>query len=335
MPRSLAQPRTPLIVLGLLVLLAVLGWGMYLSVKAGYDAQQGRFNQERTELTGRVADLQSTLATERSTSSGRIAELEDTLARERAAAGDLAALEARIDRAKAELNQRMTVLGEREQDRAAAEAALAAVQSQLTGLTEERDGATGRLNHRLQVLGERELDLVKAERALGHARTEHDRLQAEIADLGQTLASRKAALGALDIQVAALGREQSKSASELDRTRSALAGTQATLADAEAKLDKALLAQGVAELTASRTALRQEVADLNAELAHKQPLFHESVSVNRKLLGLDQQLRSLSVERDKLTAELQALVAQLGQAQEGHAAGADATPESLAKLVGE
>ncbi len=335
MPRSLAQPRTSLIVLGLLVLLAVLGWGMYLSVKAGYDAQQGRFNRERTELTGRVADLQSTLATERSTSSKRIAELEDTLARERAAAGDLAALEARLDHAKSELNQRMTVLGERERDRAAAEAALTEVQAQLGALTEQRDAATGRLNHRLQVLGERELDLVNAERALGHARTEHDRLQAEVAALDRTLASRKTALGALDVEMAALGREQSTSASELDRTRSALAGAQATLTEVEAKLDKALLAQGVAELTASRTALRQEVADLNAELEHKQPLFHASVSVNQKLLGLDEQLRSLSIERDKLTAELQALVAQLGRAQEGHAAGAEAAPESLAKLVGE
>ncbi len=119
MPQPLAQRRTSLIVLGLAALLAVLGWGMYLSVKTGYDAQQARFNQERTELTERIADLESTLATERSATSERIGSLEGSLARERSAAGDLAALEARIGHAKADLNQRLAALGERERDRAA------------------------------------------------------------------------------------------------------------------------------------------------------------------------------------------------------------------------
>src|SRR4051812_20307435 len=82
MPRSLAQSRYTLIVLGLLVLLAILGWSLYLSVRSGYDAQQGRFNQERTELTDRVANLEGTLVAERSTSSSRIAQLELTLAME-------------------------------------------------------------------------------------------------------------------------------------------------------------------------------------------------------------------------------------------------------------
>ena len=116
MPRSLAQPRTTLIVLGLLVLLAIFGWGMYLSVQAGYDAQQGRFNQERTELTDRVAVSKHPRGRARRRRR-RIAELEDALASERAAAGDLAALEARIGQAKSELNQQMAVLGERERDR--------------------------------------------------------------------------------------------------------------------------------------------------------------------------------------------------------------------------
>ncbi len=335
MPRSPVPQRTSLVVLGLLVLLAVLGWAMYLSVKAGYDAQQARFNQERTELTGRVADLEGTLATERSTSSGRIAGLEDTLAGERAAAGDLAALTGRIEQAKADLNRRMTALGERERDRAAAEAALGETRSQLTALTEQRAGATGRLNQRLMVLGQREVDLASAGRALDHARAERDRLQAEIAGLEQTFANRNGTLGAVDVKLAALLRERAKATAALERTQGALAGTQTTLTEVEAKLDKALLAQDVAELAASRTALRQEVADLNAELDHKQPLFHQSVSVNRQLLGLDERLRSLSIERDKLTVQLQALVAELARAREGHAARAIGAPEDLVKLTGE
>ena len=107
------------------------------------------------------------------------------------------------------------------------------------------------------------------------------------------------------------------------------------LTEVEAKLDKALLAQDVAELAASQTALRQELADLNTELDHKQPLFHQSVNVNRQLLGLDERLRSLSIERDKLTVQLQALVAELARAREGHAARGLGAPEDLVKLTGE
>jgi predicted nucleic acid-binding Zn-ribbon protein len=333
MPRLVAQPRTALIVLGLLVLLAILGWGLYLSVKAGYDAQQGRFNQERTEFTGRIADLEGRLATERGTAAERIAGLENSLARERAAAGDLAALEGRIDHATSELNQRMAVLGERERDRAAAEAALTGVRARLAALTEARDRATARLNQRLQVLGERERDLAETERTLDRTKAERDRLQTEAADLDRTILAKKTALGALDVKLAQDSRAQSSSAAALERTRDALAAAQTRLTAVEAKLDKALLAEGVAQLTASQTTLRQEVASLNAELERKGPLFHQSVSVNQKLLGLDEKLRSLSVERDKLTAELQALVAELGQAQARHGAGVEATTASFAKLT--
>jgi hypothetical protein len=58
------------------------------------------------------------------------------------------------------------------------------------------------------------------------------------------------------------------------------------------------------------------------------------VSVNQKLLGLDEQLRSLSIERDKLAGQLQALVGEIGQAQSGHAADANGAPEGLTKLTG-
>ena len=153
MARPLSQQHTRYIVIGLLVLLAVLGWGMYLTVKSGYDAQQARFNQERAEFTGRVGDLERTLEDERATSSSRIAGLEDTLEIERAAAGDLAALEAQIESARSELNRRMTALGGREQDLAAVEAALSDAQSQLAALEQQRDGRANRLNQRIKVLG--------------------------------------------------------------------------------------------------------------------------------------------------------------------------------------
>ena len=66
------------------------------------------------------------------------------------AAGDLAALTVGIEKAKSELNQRMTVLGEREHDLAAAAAALAGARSQLAALTGDQAASTARLNHRTQ-----------------------------------------------------------------------------------------------------------------------------------------------------------------------------------------
>ena len=59
------------------------------------------------------------------------------------------------------------------------------------------------------------------------------------------------------------------------------------------------------------------------------------MSVDRQLVGLDERLRSLSAERDKLTGELQELVAQLVPPQAASAAGPGAPPESLAKLTGQ
>jgi len=96
-----------------------------------------------------------------------------------------------------------------------------------------------------------------------------------------------------------------------------------------------LLAQTVAALTASRDALRQEVADLNSELKVKQPLFVRSVSVNQELVTLDEQVRALSDQRDALAAELQELVAQLEQSQAGLPSETGQPDESVAKLTGD
>ncbi len=116
---------------------------------------------------------------------------------------------------------------------------------------------------------------------------------------------------------------------------SGLASAQQTLGETEARLDKARLAQSVAELAADRDALRQEAADLNAELQHKQPLLGRSISVNQELRGLDEQLRALTMQRDDLAAELQQLVGQLaeGKAELAPEAAKAAADDSVAELV--
>jgi septal ring factor EnvC (AmiA/AmiB activator) len=105
--------RTNLIVAALVLLLAIVGWIMYASVKSDFDDQATRFAAERTDFTGRIEGLSG----EREQLSGQVADLEQTLAEERAAAGDLASLRERIGTASASLNQRMEALGGRERER--------------------------------------------------------------------------------------------------------------------------------------------------------------------------------------------------------------------------
>jgi chromosome segregation ATPase len=225
-------------------------------------------------------------------------------------------------------------LGGREQDLATAEAALSEAQSRLAALEQQQDEGADRLNQRLKVLGERELDLASAQRALSHAQSQRDQLGTEIAELQQRRTAMQTQLGALNVGVATLARNQSKATSELEKTSSQLASTQKTLGETEAKLDKAVLAQTVTALTASRDALRQTVADLNSELKVKQPLFVRSVSVNQELVTLDGQVRALADQRDALAAELRELVAQLGQSQAELPADTAQPDESVAKLTG-
>jgi chromosome segregation ATPase len=161
MARFYAQSRT-LLVPGLLVLLAILGWGMYLIVKSGYEAQQVRYNQERTEFSGRIQDLEGTLGE----AAERAGQLERTLAAERAAAGDLAALEGALGEVRTQLDRSTTMLGERARELAAAEQALRAARDRLAALEREQQSSLGRLEQRQQALGQREVDLAAALRAL-------------------------------------------------------------------------------------------------------------------------------------------------------------------------
>jgi hypothetical protein len=90
----------------------------------------------------------------------------------------------------------------------------------------------------------------------------------------------------------------------------------------------------VAQLTDAGAGLEAQVADLNAELDHKQPLFNRSISVNQALRALDEQLRSITMQRDTLTGELQELVGQLAEGQAGLAPeGGEAAEGSLAGLA--
>jgi len=106
-PTSL--PRATLFTIGALVV-ALLGWGALIYKTAANNDAEQRWTAERTTLDTRVAELTSS----GEGLQGQVSQLQATLDEERKAAGDLGALRAEIDQAKATLSERMSTLGERE-----------------------------------------------------------------------------------------------------------------------------------------------------------------------------------------------------------------------------
>ena len=107
-----------------------------------------------------------------------------------------------------------------------------------------------------------------------------------------------------------------------------LAATRTARDQAQEQLDKALLAQSVAELQAREAGLREQLVNLDAELAHKGPLFARSIALSREIATLDEQLRSLTAQRADRAGEFGDLVTRIGQPAPGQGAGARPEPGS-------
>jgi chromosome segregation ATPase len=314
--------RTNLIVAALLALLMIVGWVMYASLKSRFDEQTARSVAERTELSGQIEGLTG----ERAQLTGQVAELEGTLAQERAAAGDLASLRERIETAGASLNQRMETLGARERQLAEVNQALAQTKQQIATLEERQAANRQRLNARLTTLGERDRDLAETTRALSEAQLREQQLQKAVEALGNTETEKRAVLGALNLQVGTLDRQRAQRATALAGVQSELDTTQTLLKETRGQLDKALLAQSVGELQAREADLRKQLDGLEAELAHKGPLFDRSIDVSREIATLDQQLRSLTEQRSGLANELADLISRIEQPVAGGRRDAQAEP---------
>ncbi|MGH6903638.1 MAG: hypothetical protein ACREIR_12965 [Geminicoccaceae bacterium] len=301
--------RTNLIVAALLALLMIVGWIMYASLKSRFDEQTARSVAERTELSGQIEGLTG----ERAQLTGQVAELEGTLAQERAAAGDLASLRERIETAGASLNQRMETLGARERELAEVNTALDQAKQQMAALEERQATNLQRLSARLTTLGARERDLAEVSRSLSAAQLRDEGLRTQIGELTSTETEKRAVLGALNLQIGTLDRERAQRATALAGVQSELDTTQTLLKETQEQLDKSLLAKSVGELQAREADLHKQLDELEAELAHKGPLFDRSIDVSREIATLDQQLRSLTEQRSGLANELADLVSRIEQ----------------------
>jgi chromosome segregation ATPase len=318
--------RTKLIVVVGVVLLAIIGWAMYASIQSGYERQEARFAEERAQLTGQIEELGS----EREALSAQVAELEQTLEEERTAVGDLATLRGQIDETTGSLNQRLETLGARERELADLDAALNRAREQVAALEEEQATARQRLTARLTTLGERERDLAEAERSLSQTKARQEALTTTAEALTRNVTEKRAALGALDLQLGTLERDRSQRAHELATVQAELGATRTALDQLQAQLDKALLAQSVAELETREAALQDELTNLDAELAHKQPLFERSVDLSREIATLDERLRSLIAQRADLAGEFTDVVDRIEQPAAGAGNNAQAEPGSAA-----
>ena len=78
----------------------------------------------------------------------------------------------------------------------------------------------------------------------------------------------------------------------------------------------------MAELQARQAALQEQLTSLNAELAHKKPLFARSVDLSREIATLDEQLRSLTAQRAERAKEFSDVVTGIRQPAPAQPAGA-------------
>ena len=325
--------RTNLIVAALVVLLAIVGWAMYASLRSGFDEQETRFAAERAELASRIEALTG----EGEQRAGQVAELEQTLEEERAAAGDLASLRERIESSTGALNQRLEALGARERELAEVEAALDQRRQELAALEERQATNLQRLSARLTTLGARERDLADTTRSLSGAQLRAQELRKQIEELANTETEKRAILGALNLEIGTLERERAKRATELAGVQAELQTTQTLLAETQEQLDKSLLARSVTDLQARQAELQVRLEALDAELAHKGPLFDRSIDVSREIATLDEQLRSLTEQRAGLADELAELMSRIEEPAQGAqrgAQGGSGPPPKRANVAG-
>ena len=293
-PMSL--PRATLFTVGALVA-ALLGWGALIYTTASYNDAEERWTAERAELTRTGEQLQT-----------RIGEIEATLDEERSAAGDLAALRAQIDQANARLSDRMAVLGEREQQIAAAEADLGGLQEQLSAAQAGIERAKALVNQRMALLGERERDLAQLRGERARLDSDAAAAEARLGAMRERLNQRLALLGERERDLETLRREEAKLADQLAAREGRLAEVRETL---NARMG--VLREREHEL-ADR---RRQLASLTEESAQVEGRSTAAVaSLNRRMATLGERDRDLAAADQALAA----LTQQIDRAEQRHAA---------------
>jgi chromosome segregation ATPase len=287
-------PRATLFTIGSLVL-ALIGWGALIYATTSHRTAEQRWTEQRTAL-------------------------ETTLAEERKAAGDLAGLRSQIDEANAKLNDRMAVLGEREQDIAAAESRLSGLQQQQSATQAEIDRAKVQVNQRMALLGERERDLAQLQRQRARLDSDAEQAQARLSAAREGLNQRLAVLGERERDLAQLRRVEATVADQvaareqrLAELRDQLNGRMVVLRDREHDL-------------ADRRMQLASLSDEEAQTAGR--VSAAVVSLNKRMGVLGERDRDLA----KANQALSALTARIDQTEQRHASATAQLNQRLAVL---
>lgn len=312
-PMSL--PRATLFTVGALVL-ALLGWGALIYTTASYNDAEERWTAERAAFDNQVAELTRT-GEELQT---QVGVLEATLGEERKATGDLATLRAKIDQANARLSDRLAILGEREQQIAAAEADLGGLQEQVSAAQAGIDRAKALVNQRMALLGERERDLAELRGQRARLDSDSETAEARLGASRDRLNQRLALLGERERDLETLRREEAKVADQL-------AAREDRLAEVRDKLNERM---GV---------LREREHDLADRRMQLASLTDEAAQVDGRIAAavarLNGRMATLGARDRDLAAANQALAAltqEIDQAEQRHAAATAQLNQRLAVL---
>ena len=257
---------------------------MYLTVKSGYEAQQARFDAERTDLTGAHPGPRGhARAGDRAGGRARGDARHRARRGRRSRGAARSAIETAPARAQPEHGDARRARAGPQQGRGGARPGAAAARRSSSRADSRRP--VGRLNQRLSVLGAARGRPRRGARAAS-ASSSSGRSSCRPRSSGSSrraASSRRSSARSTSSSRRWPG-SRPRRATELEKVLSQLASAQQTLGQAEARLDKALLAQSVAELAGSRDALREARSRTSTPSSqHKQPLFGRCVSVNQEL----------------------------------------------------
>ena len=206
-----------------LVVLAAIGWWRAIdrsSAVAALETVKVGLDKEVAELKGQLADTgQKLVETEK-------------------ANGDLATVESKLAEATGTLNQRLAILGEREQEVARIDVSLNERTGALDAVEKQMSDAGGTLNRRLMALGEREREQVEIDRALEALRENQAASEAELAQIQSRIGERLKILGEREQALAAHENKVRLAAYRVDQLQGEAATVESRLAATKGQLEQ-------------------------------------------------------------------------------------------------
>jgi len=178
-----ALPQNLQLVVGALVVLVVIGWGLWLAVRS-------RANALSEDLRSTELQLRSQIDSEKSKArqiGEKLAATENTLQTERKAGGDLSFIQARLSESTAAVEAHNQTLNTRLDEIATAERDLAQLRSDLEGFKAQHAKSKTELDNLLKLLDQRQKERSDVENVLRMRSEELKKTEARLAETQSTI----------------------------------------------------------------------------------------------------------------------------------------------------